>query len=330
MKTITFIIAILLAALLPALGADGIKIYNPDGTYQSYPISEIESISFEEMSYSTVFEVYVEGESAFQLYTHSIDSIVFADIEQNSLNIIHHGRLFNWKDTTFFYTVDIDSVLIYNTNKRYGRIYSSIEINIEGLVANYQRIKMVYDPWEGTEYDTTYFSNELSIDNTDNFFDIQISDMMYPETCPGCGEITRTGDLFFCINDAKISNEGGEDWSKDCMMQIVNLYFNETSQKIDSLIFVYSETTHSETGPSDHESKSYTFKKLKLTDIDFTLSGYKEINVNLTQTDLSNLEYFDETSASSQAGGGYLAAWHRVFLGFDPPTEPITIKIVIK
>lgn len=331
MKNIIIIIAMLSATLLPALGADGIKIYNPDGTFQSYPISEIESISFEEMSYSTVFELYSGGELAFKRYTHNINYISFISGDTNLIDITYHSKYININENLYFEAALVDSILIYNTNNHSGRIYSEMNLEVSELARYLISVNKTNDGNGSITRDTTYYHDTLKIEcNIKINFQRRYVKGFYNESCFYCGAVERSGELFLCADTSEFYSNQFDYEKEECTMQVAHLYLDSIDNKIDSLYFSYRYRQRGYQGPSENPKNSEKGMLFKLKDLDYEISDDGIITAIVNYNSSDAFYYGYSSSYFSGGGGGASLSGETTLINFDPPTEPITIKIVIK
>ena len=277
------------------------------------------------MSYSTVFEIYSEGEMIYQKHTSLINHIGF---DEDSVLALHISE----KRITFYGGImvrkflinEIDSILIYSQNAFRNKVFSQIKIDIRGLPVN---IKETRGNLHGDD-EVTYEKAVHSI--IESYSASNTVDTTYSNYhCFECYSYKNKGDLFICTNEIS-----GEDKStgisKDCSYKFTTIYFDTSGTKIDSIYFSFRDTYRWDSYSYPMFNDENDSKWFKLQNVEFTTNEEGEILIDYAINDFENFQYGYSKSFYFGSISKYTDNFSAQFIGFDPPTEPITIKIVIK
>lgn len=276
MKKIVIILFPMLILLLVVsdLHAQTIKFQLSDGTYKEYQLSDIDNLTFNDVSTLSVVNIFRKNINITRLYTAFIRDISFCAVNTDTAKLITNTLDMYTTDT--IPVRDIDSiVVIENENSNYN--YHSCEIAI--LNFSYT-CKEHWNMW-GADYNI----DSLWADTVSNI-NCSIRDRKF---------IGSEFAIKDCIEDTPIFNTNMTRLCFDSSQYLMDykaylvVFFNKEKNVIDSLLFSTHMHKREPLGGDLSQNYGYTVQ-----DMDLTLNNitYQIVNDTLliAEVNMSNLE----------------------------------------
>jgi hypothetical protein len=245
--------------------------------------------------------------------------------ENNNITYLLFSNSTNYNQTFFKLPLhEIDSIIFENTNKLFGKIYSNIEIKIQGLSGVFKNERHSYfpDKYENS-IDTSSVDIKPQIINKFYLGLIRLYD------CERCRYSVNNGNLNFCFDKQEEGGEGNESY-RSCYSSKISLSIDTTKLIIDTLFYhlkniknIWRASGGSWRNDIDIE------EKLILTDIPFNknIDGSITAIFNINANQNIKYSYYDKNFIGTN---GVYTEWQRYFTGFLPPLDSATISIVIR
>jgi hypothetical protein len=299
-----------------------VKIEQKNGSFLTYNLIDIKEINFQDSSLSSVCTIFMQNDSIFSTQNYKIVSMAVKNGINNidSLSIHYYWNL----RTNGYYNIPlkvIDSISFLNTNEIFGKVFSNIKLEINGLNAVYDNTVYRNPPgkFEGSN-DTTKFNKIIDLKN--NYWTIWNP---YGWGCEKRFSQNIIGDLNYCNAD-----ESYKYTHNTCGFSKCYLFIDTLKMIIDSLFYINKGKDYSpaQTGGGYRDELDYS-QSLILYSVPFTLLNDNTIVVNYTIDDLSKIKYkydSEHVVGSSQSYTQTITS----FLNFLSLTDSATISIVIR
>lgn len=326
MKKITIFISVLIISLLSicSMNAQTVKFYLEDGSYKEYNIQDFNYLSFENANYNSLLTIYRSNAKPFRLFTMSIDSITFSDMQTNprSLYCCH----LNQCDT--FDLSKIDSIVISPwQNPKFN--YKNIDIIISGLGWEY------YEHQENSNgYGLTDSSSSISIKDSKEIknttaYEYYDHGPQNKVRCDKCLNLVPPGDVWFCENSGTLDIDftvmDNDCYEKHCS------FILDTANSIIKSITYYEESqvnnNYFEDVRFDIINDAETFNLS--VDIPYTIDKAGNLNAEFSKIDIDkNIDYSYHYSTDAGLHAERFSTFKR-FTRLIPAYTTATIKITM-
>lgn len=287
-----------------------LRIIKSNGEEEIYQLSEIKHLNFEQNTYSGICKFSLTNGDSVEFAVKEINSITFKKgSEQKDSIVVNHYD--DNKNKVFFISIDdIKEIVFWNKNQLGDYIFSNIEIQINGIKAEY-------------ESGTKEFNYKLSYFNTDgkgfSSFDYF---SCWPYKYP-INPVNYDGN----INLLTYSFDGFfPDYH--CHYYHTTIFIKEENKMIDSLFLtrIWRDHTAPQAGGSWRNESDYE-DRLRLYSIPFEFEG-ESIIAEFKIDDLNKLKYYYFFKNVTGSSGGHSTSTDK-FIQFLEIKDNAMIKIKI-
>jgi hypothetical protein len=239
---ICFFFCLLNLTALFAQNKPVIKIYNDDGTFKSFLLSDLQEISFQEFSYSNICYIHTNDDSVKIIKTYTIVNMKIINIDSIP-KLIFNIKLdqgLSKNDTISIFR--IDSIVFKNSNNLYNKVYTTSEINLNGMEGDFNKIYNESQPAKDTSFIyRSPFDLKLKITNRMKIYGYQTF-AHYGCYLECCNQLAPPSTLNFCV-DSNSDIKGENNAGFDCKFQRMTFYIDTLKKVFDSVKYTLENYT---------------------------------------------------------------------------------------
>jgi hypothetical protein len=334
MKKIVIILFPMLILLLVVsdLHAQTIKFQLSDGTYKEYQLSDIDTMTFNNVNTFSVMNVFRKNNNITRLYTAYIYNLQIEKTNVNTYNLLI--TTFNSCGTGHplinIPINDIDSIsIIPNENTKFVYRSASISISDVDFVYEHKLKSSTYE--QGLVIDTTYrdTTKGVSMDIDDNRC-LDDNELFYLP-CTSCvqnGINIDSNSMKICCDDRYYCASGIDYISSKCALSELVIKFNKNKDLIDTFVYDYNKATNDIYMST--LDQGFTNSSIILVDIPyirFTDSLIAEVSMST----IENISHYSYSDSSGSSNSGYGDGSSITLVGYYPEfQQQPKIRIVLR